>query len=115
MFLVPAQCGTTGGDDPNKLCIFPWRYNNQPTVYYGCANPDNSAENWCPTRVTGNRYITGSGKWGNCNTALPGCDNGKFEGFLSKLRHIPVDVEVMRNGRNKFVFIKNYSVLATNI
>ena len=104
MFLLPGQCQTTGGDDPNKQCIFPWRYNNEPTLYYGCANPDNSAGNWCPTGLTDGKYISGSGKWGFCNMALPGCKHGKFEGFLIKLRHIPEVVEAIRNVRNQSLF-----------
>ena len=59
---------TKSGGQPNKVCVFPWKYNEEQETYNGCANPDNDAGGlWCPTETDSNGvYTSGSGKWGNC-------------------------------------------------
>ena len=74
------QCITNGGKQPGKACIFPWKYDNTPEVYHGCANPPTakSIKPWCPTVVTDGIYVSGSGNWGFCNMTNPECSNGKM-------------------------------------
>ena len=54
--------------DPNKFCVFPWRYNDEQEIYNGCANPDDDARGlWCPTETdSSGAYKTGMGTWGHC-------------------------------------------------
>ena len=59
------QCGNC---ECGKPCLFPWRFNNNPTVYDGCADPDGSGYPWCATGLTSDgKYINRSGKWGICD------------------------------------------------
>ena len=60
------ECKTDSGADPNKPCVFPFKFRN--TTYNCCtfdASPENKA--WCSTKVdqAGN-HIGGQGNWGYC-------------------------------------------------
>ena len=49
-------------------CLFPWTFDDKPTVYDGCAEPDEgSLDLWCPTGLIDGNYIRGSGTWGFCD------------------------------------------------
>ena len=52
-------------------CLFPWTFDDRPTVYDGCAEPDKPDEGsrglWCPTGLIDGNYIRGSGTWGFCD------------------------------------------------
>merc|ERR1712066_366954 len=63
-------CYTTGGPDPNKECIFPFRFKG--VTYYSCTiadNADGDTSAWCSTKVdrSGNA-VYGVGKWGKCES-----------------------------------------------
>ena len=65
---------TSGGADDGEPCIFPWYFNDEPTLYTGCASPDSDGP-WCPTQLTTDgKYISGIGKWGYCDFRLPACN-----------------------------------------
>ena len=84
LVLFEGQCITEGGDDPGKLCVFPWKYSKYPTTEYkGCANPDDDPRgSWCGTELTDGEYIYGSGKWGFCN--IDTCGLGGWHTILWK-------------------------------
>ena len=68
------DCLTSGGEDPGKLCIFPWFYPSNGVNYTGCANPHNDPRGaWCPTEVNedGEFGTNSSGKWGYCSNNCP--------------------------------------------
>ena len=65
---------TVSGADPNKPCIFPFKFDG--ITWNTCTNVDDpSAPFWCSTKVDdeGN-HIGGQGNWGNCasNCPMPG-------------------------------------------
>ena len=64
---------TTSGRDSGKPCIFPWKYRNEPTVYYGCANPSGASGEWCATELSDGKYKWWSRKWGYCDMSVPEC------------------------------------------
>ena len=73
MYLLAGTCITKPGHGvPNAPCVFPWKYEDDQTVYEGCANPSNSAVGlWCPTELDDEgKYV--SGKWGVCVDSCPG-------------------------------------------
>ena len=76
LILLAGKCITNGGLDPNKPCIFPWYYSHDtvPKLYTACADPAGSGYNWCPTEVVDGTYVSGSGKWGECDVTLPECN-----------------------------------------
>jgi len=75
------QCITNGGQQPGKACMFPWKNQGQPEVYYGCANPDGSDGPWCPTELSADgSYVRGSGKWGYCDMANWECSGTSVSG-----------------------------------
>ena len=79
VFSLAGQCLTESGRgrDRDKPCIFPWKYRNEPTVYYGCANPNSdSGGEWCATGLSDGKYIRWSGKWGYCDMSVPECAAG---------------------------------------
>ena len=64
---------TVSGANPNKPCIFPFKYNGG--TYYACTL-DNAhfTENkpWCSTLVDNQgNHINGQGKWGSCGSNCP--------------------------------------------
>ena len=65
-FFRTGQCMTQNGTP----CVFPWKYHDKPTVYTGCANPDEGTGPWCATQLTDGKYIEDSGTWGYCNMDL---------------------------------------------
>ena len=66
---VGETCLTKPGKGVGKTpCVFPWKYEDGPTLYNGCADPDKSGYLWCPTELDEEgKYI--SGKWGVCEYA----------------------------------------------
>ena len=51
-------------------CVFPWKFEDGPTEYNGCADPNNSGYLWCPTELDDDgKYF--SGKWGVCEASCP--------------------------------------------
>ena len=84
VLLLPGQCITTSGDQPNRPCIFPWKYSKTGSVvYYGCSGPGGYSP-WCPTELTDGTYISGSGKWGYCDMAVSACQEGTYLQGLTK-------------------------------
>ena len=57
---------TKSGAVTNAPCKFPWKYEDDTQIYYGCANPSWSrVGDWCPTELDDDdKYV--SGKWGVC-------------------------------------------------
>ena len=71
------QCLTQNG----TLCVFPWKYHDEPTEYNGCINPDGGTGPWCAFRLTDGKYVKDSGTWGYCNMDL--CNQeGEVEGSI---------------------------------
>ena len=70
------KCTTRGGEAPDTPCVLQsWIFNDEAPVYDGCANPDGDpGGQWCPTGLTGGKYITGSGKWGYCKMEWASCN-----------------------------------------
>ena len=85
---VPGQCITTSGDQPNRPCIFPWKYSKTGSVVYnGCSGPLGDSP-WCPTELTDGTYISGSGKWGYCDMAVSNCQEGTYLQGLTKSLYV---------------------------
>jgi len=66
-------CETDGGANPNRPCIFPFKYKGQH--YNTCTLKDAENTNnkaWCSTQVDkfGN-HVRGREKWGNCGQDCP--------------------------------------------
>ena len=64
-------CITTSGPDPNKPCIFPFKFRN--VTYNTCTTSGNEAGNtkaWCSTKVDnlGKHIGNGQGNWGDCES-----------------------------------------------
>lgn len=81
---------TKGGSQPNKVCVFPWRYReSQGEAYSGCANPDDDPRGlWCPTETNSlGIYVIGSAKWGYCKMEYEGgqCTTSGLCGILYPL------------------------------
>ena len=67
-----SDCKTIRGNEANKMCVFPFRYQNQ--LYDQCISDDHSAP-WCPTEVNKRLgYI--NGKWGICGQGCPIASKG---------------------------------------
>ena len=73
-------CTTSYGPDPNKTCIFPFKYRGK--TYNCCTFDDNYATDtdaWCSTKVdrTG-EHLSGQGKYGFCEPKCQPKPAGKF-------------------------------------
>ena len=69
---------TISGADPNKPCIFPFKFDGQ--TWNTCTNVDDpSGPYWCSTKVDdqGN-HIGGQGNWGNCDGSKCPMPGGKY-------------------------------------
>ena len=69
---------TVSGADPNKPCIFPFKFKDKP--HYACIlNPSPENKPWCSTKVDdqGN-HIGGQGNWGNCDGSKCPMPDGKY-------------------------------------
>ena len=69
--LGSSRCTTTSGPDPNKLCIFPFKFRG--ITYNSCTtngNDPGDTNAWCSTKVddSGEHVGDGQGNWGNCET-----------------------------------------------
>jgi len=76
------RCYTIGGGSLNIPCVSePWRFEDEPTVYNGCANPEGTSGGaWCPTELTNGKFIPdASGKWGFCNMDSAFCKSWDAE------------------------------------
>ena len=66
-------CETDGGANPNRPCIFPFRFKGKS--YNTCTLKDAEYTNnkaWCSTQVDKfENHISGQGKWGNCGQGCP--------------------------------------------
>ena len=62
------SCTTTTGGDPNKPCVFPFKFRR--VTYNTCTtsgtDPD-AAKAWCSTKIDEFRnHVVGKGHWGYC-------------------------------------------------
>eukprot|EP00092_Neocalanus_flemingeri_P045430 GFUD01050759.1.p1 GENE.GFUD01050759.1~~GFUD01050759.1.p1 ORF type:complete len:228 (+),score=24.58 GFUD01050759.1:2-685(+) len=63
-------CVTEGGPQPNRPCIFPFRYGG--VTYNSCTTAD-LGQPWCSTATyTNGSHISGLGQYGLCTTTCPG-------------------------------------------
>ena len=63
---------TVSGADPNKACIFLFKFDGvrHDTCIWDDAHP--SAPSWCSTLVDDQgKHVGGQGKWGNCEPDCP--------------------------------------------
>ena len=58
-----SKCLTSGGRDPGKVCVFPFRWRG--IMFYGCTREGRDGE-WCPTEIHGGNMTTVDGRWGYC-------------------------------------------------
>ena len=65
------KCGTDGGADPNKPCIFPFKFRG--VIHNACTKEGNKpgeTKYWCSTKTNSNGcHIGGQGNWGWCATS----------------------------------------------
>ena len=62
------SCRTTTGADPNKPCVFPFKFRS--VTYNNCTkvatDPDDTKA-WCSTKIDEfGKHVGGKGKWGYC-------------------------------------------------
>jgi hypothetical protein len=67
---IPEKCLTTNDStDPNKPCIFPFKFND--VVYEGCPTDlKDKNKRWCSTESNENN-VENSEKWGYCSGYCP--------------------------------------------
>ena len=67
------SCTTTTGDDPNKPCVFPFKFKDE--TYNYCTTTSNDPDDtkaWCSTKVDEfGRHVGGQGNWGYCEPKCP--------------------------------------------
>ena len=86
-------CTTKSGPDPNKPCIFPFKWKDAWHTY--CINEVGGA--WCSTSVddSGN-HIGRKNNWGHCGPECPGMD------LYNKSRQIGNKIGRLRNNNPLF-------------
>ena len=68
------ECETTGGNQPNRSCVFPFSF--EGTVYEGCIIVGDDTS-WCSTEVDSDGHHVG-GEWGYCAAGCLGITQGMF-------------------------------------
>ena len=76
LFIIQG-CGTKGGPDANKPCVFPFQ--DREKIHSKCTSGTTDRQPWCPTEVDQNGYYI-DGKWGYCDS---NCETGN--GFFFHL------------------------------
>ena len=71
-----SKCFTSaGGPKVNTLCVFPFRYGRNGTLFHGCTtkgNREGDLKRWCSTKVDFRGvHIGGKGNWGICGNDCP--------------------------------------------
>ncbi|XP_051549645.1 uncharacterized protein LOC127438245 isoform X9 [Myxocyprinus asiaticus] len=69
---------TVGGNDPGKVCVFPFSYDKQ--MYYECTTINNNHIPWCATTSD----YPKDNKWGNCPFTGPPTTGGNSNGAPCK-------------------------------
>ena len=71
VFLDKNRCVTISGADPNKTCIFPFKFDG--IKYSTCIRIEGfNNDPFCSTMVDdAGIHISGQGKWGNCGQNCP--------------------------------------------
>ena len=73
-------CKTTSGSDPNKPCVFPFKFGDETHKCCTTALNDPGDTNaWCSTMVDDlGQHVGGQGKWGVCESKCQPRTDGKL-------------------------------------